>query len=519
MSVVVRVADGKHTGSDECTAKEGKPCDMIATPDEVMGNITHVKDWMRSKPWFKLFKVPPPIGHADTARNSVLEIGDFAGANIFPFWHNDTIDQALGSFEESLKGVQDRAGETPVWITETGWPSAGNATVASLANMQKYWSNVGCSLIGKYNTFWFELEKDTHDPGNLDWGLIDVPSQKPKITDLSCPGLPVPIVLPSSTALPVSSNITALSSNSSASVAPQKTAASGDGHMSIQPLEISASAVTSPFLMGNETSPLAPGPGSTTHITITSTITVQPSSATVVASSSQGDDVIVTSHTTIVTTVKLTSSAPAPSTPPETSLAFNATKPINASCPHPTYTASPTANITAASSTSYANPTRCVVIVTNPLGKLVTVTTDIPGKCIPPTTTPSSDTAVQVSPSSSRPTFWVTQATGCITVSPDANNHLVTIASNPPVNGTCPPATYVAPTATATAKATATSRPTVWITQATGCITVSRAEDNKLVTIASNPPVNGTCPVPTYVAPMATTSATRSRKTVYLSPS
>ncbi|KAF2819413.1 hypothetical protein CC86DRAFT_413108 [Ophiobolus disseminans] len=63
-------------------------------------------------------------------------------------------------------------------------------SVASIENMQEYRTKVGCSIFGKHNVWWFQLEKDSND--GPDWGIIDVPTQKPRIKDLSCPGFAEP---------------------------------------------------------------------------------------------------------------------------------------------------------------------------------------------------------------------------------------------------------------------------------------------------------------------------------------
>ncbi|KAF2248491.1 glycoside hydrolase family 17 protein, partial [Trematosphaeria pertusa] len=174
--------------SDMCTQKNGgKPCDMAYSADEIKANISSVRSTIAQKPWIKLFKEPPPIGHTDIAQYAPLEGSDFIGMTAYPVWNKDSIENANESFFNSLAGVQERSGNTPVWITETGWPSSGSGadiSPPSLESMQEYWTKVGCSLFGKYNVWWFELERDTDD--GLDWGIIDIPSQTPKIKDLSC---------------------------------------------------------------------------------------------------------------------------------------------------------------------------------------------------------------------------------------------------------------------------------------------------------------------------------------------
>ena len=63
---------------------------------------------------------------------------------------------------------------------------------------------------------------------------------------------------------------------------------------------------------------------------------------------------------------------------------------------------------------------------------------------------------------------------------PPSNSSIAT--SGPPNNTTAPPL------------------PTVWVTSPTGCITISFDSAGQRITL-SNPPVNGTCPTPTYATP------------------
>ncbi|KAF1972813.1 glycoside hydrolase [Bimuria novae-zelandiae CBS 107.79] len=406
--LVIGIAVGNediYRGSEECIKAEGKPCPMTATADTVMGEITRVKEFLQSKPWYKLFKNLPPIGHADTARNAALQNADFVGANIFPFWHHDPVNKAWESFESSLQSVKERAGNKRVWITETGWPSAGTDPMANLENMQKYWSIVGCSLLGKYTTFWFELEKDTHDIGNLDWGIIDVDSQKPKLKDLSCPGQPGPPALPS-----------ASTDSSSKTTDPSPVAPSEKTFLPTVSAPVPEKPSTT--VLDNESTP-APVDGSTTHVTITSTVTVQPTPGNE-APSTQEDivhiHVTVTSYVTVDETVHLTSMSQTSSSRPVVFV---------------------------------TEPTGCITISIDPAsGQRVTISNPpVNGKCLAPTYAPpsSASAVLQDATASPKPTVFVTEATGCITVSKDANGKEVTVASNPPVDRKCPPATYVPP--------------------------------------------------------------------------
>ena len=132
-----------------------------------------------------------PIGHTDTAPYAVVEGSDFAGMNAYPYWTNTSIADAGSSFMGSLEDTRRRAGTMPVWITEMGWPIKGanntNDTLAGVDNYQRYWTEVGCQVFGKYNTFWFELLQDSQ-PEQPDWGLLDTKTFQTRIGDLSCGG-------------------------------------------------------------------------------------------------------------------------------------------------------------------------------------------------------------------------------------------------------------------------------------------------------------------------------------------
>ncbi|ORY10474.1 glycoside hydrolase superfamily [Clohesyomyces aquaticus] len=183
-------------GSKECV---GGHCADGASAEEIMSKVDKVRAHFDQAPWAKLFKdkEKTQIGHVDVAAhaNDPMAKTDWVGMTAYPYWAKANIEHANESFFGSLKDVQDKAKDKEVWIAETGWPFTGprlGDADASAENMQKYWTDVGCSLFGKYNTFWFELIRDADDPGSQDWGLVDVQTLQPRIKDLSCPGLESP---------------------------------------------------------------------------------------------------------------------------------------------------------------------------------------------------------------------------------------------------------------------------------------------------------------------------------------
>jgi glucan endo-1,3-beta-D-glucosidase len=184
----------------EDTKEVGVPAEGItAAIKKVKADITSSK--------FAKYMEGKPIGHVDTAKHAVVEGADFYGMTAYPYWANQPIANGKESFLGSLNNVKQRASNTPVWIAEMGWPFQGpqqGEAVASVESLQQYWTEVGCSIIGMYTTFWFELIKDS-EAGQPDWGILDAVTHKPRI-DLTCPELSHE---PSPSAAPAESSISA----------------------------------------------------------------------------------------------------------------------------------------------------------------------------------------------------------------------------------------------------------------------------------------------------------------------
>ncbi|KAF1941913.1 glycoside hydrolase [Clathrospora elynae] len=184
------------------------PNQIGVSADVVSKTIEQVKKRIATSSFAQYMK-DKPIGHVDTAQYAVVDNADFIGMTAYPYWNNDSIEKASTGFQGSLESVKQRAGNRPVWIGEMGWPFADSKdhgeAVASAENLQKYWTEVGCAVIGKYTTFWFELLWDGPTDGSQpDFGLMDITSRKARIKDLSC-GAPVkspPAVSSSSSQVP-----------------------------------------------------------------------------------------------------------------------------------------------------------------------------------------------------------------------------------------------------------------------------------------------------------------------------
>ncbi|KAF2121056.1 glucan 1,3-beta-glucosidase [Lophiotrema nucula] len=117
-----------------------------------------------------------PIGHVDTwsawantSNSDVLDEVDFIGTNLFPYYEDDKgndISNATNVFEYALNSTKKAAGNKPVWITETGWPSSGpdfGQAKATMDNAKTYWDTIGCSLFGRENVFWYVLQDSNPD--------------------------------------------------------------------------------------------------------------------------------------------------------------------------------------------------------------------------------------------------------------------------------------------------------------------------------------------------------------------
>ncbi|EUC41227.1 glycoside hydrolase family 17 protein [Bipolaris oryzae ATCC 44560] len=179
---------GLSVGSEDIyRAEEAGELGLTA---EVIGQIiAKVKESIAASSFAQYMK-DKPIGHVDTAKHCVVDNADFIGMTAYPYWNKDSIDTASDSFQYSLEEVKQRAGNRPVWIAEMGWPSTDTeqhgAAVAGIDELQKFWTEVGCVVFGKYTAFWYELLKDSTPDQKADWGLIDTLSRKPHIKDLSC---------------------------------------------------------------------------------------------------------------------------------------------------------------------------------------------------------------------------------------------------------------------------------------------------------------------------------------------
>ncbi|KAL8832419.1 MAG: hypothetical protein Q9191_000291 [Dirinaria sp. TL-2023a] len=140
-----------------------------------------------------------PVGHVDTwtawvngSNDAVINAVDFLGVDAYPYFQN-TMSNAIGSgnslFYDAFHATQAAANGKPVWVTETGWPVSGpesNLAVASIANAKTYWDQVGCSLFGHTNTWWYTLQDAYPTTPSPSFGVVGTTLSTTPLYDLSC---------------------------------------------------------------------------------------------------------------------------------------------------------------------------------------------------------------------------------------------------------------------------------------------------------------------------------------------
>jgi len=206
--------------------------------------ITHVDTWTA---W------------VNSSNKAVIDEIDFVSVNAFPFYeeeHDNKIDNAGKLLSSAISAVEGVSGGKDVWVTETGWAYTGpdfGAAKSTVDNAGSYWKDVGCSLFGKRNVFWYTL-RDANPANKVKFAITDNLSTKPRF-DLSCP---VKKDLP--TAEPITNgNITSGSSNSSSS---------SNGGSSTSGSSGSGSATKSGAQASGTSAPQSTGAGAATSVSM-----------------------------------------------------------------------------------------------------------------------------------------------------------------------------------------------------------------------------------------------------------
>lgn len=196
-----------------------------ANPADVVNYITQVKNALSGTPLSGV-----SIGHVDTwnawtnsSNNAVIEAVDWLGVDEYPYFQNtesNSIDDAYNLFWAAYDATSAAAGGKPVWITETGWPVSGkaeNLAIASVANAQTFWDEVGCaSAFGKVNTWWYVLQDAAPTAPNPSFGLVGSSTSDSTLStvplyNLTCSGVTLPASLLSSSTTSGASTATSAS--------------------------------------------------------------------------------------------------------------------------------------------------------------------------------------------------------------------------------------------------------------------------------------------------------------------
>jgi uncharacterized repeat protein (TIGR01451 family) len=134
--------------------------------------------------------IPPniPVTTADVygtflANPDLISASDVVFGNFYPYWEGTSINNAVCSLQQEYQQLVTAAGSKSVWISETGWPSAGDAegaAVPSAANENLYalqfftWASSN-SIPALYFEAFDEAWKGAYEgPQGSHWGVFDV---------------------------------------------------------------------------------------------------------------------------------------------------------------------------------------------------------------------------------------------------------------------------------------------------------------------------------------------------------
>jgi glucan endo-1,3-beta-D-glucosidase len=162
-------------------------------PDAIVDFIKQVRSAIRGTPLND-----KPVGHVDSwsawansSNSAVIDEVDFIGTDVYPYYEKDkgnTFSNATTIFNYIYNKTLAAAGSKPVWITETGWPVSGpvfGQAEATLDNAKTYWSEIGCTLFGKTNVWWYNLRDS--NPQNKEKFAITKDLSTTPLFNLTCP--------------------------------------------------------------------------------------------------------------------------------------------------------------------------------------------------------------------------------------------------------------------------------------------------------------------------------------------
>jgi glucan endo-1,3-beta-D-glucosidase len=161
--------------------------------DEIVKFIKQVRSSIANTPLST-----KPIGHVDswsawanTSNSALIEAVDFIGTDLYPYYEKDkgnAFSNSTTIFDYIYNATTSAAGNKPVWITETGWPTSGpvfGQAEASINNAKSYWDQVGCKLFGRTNVWWYTL-RDSNPANKEKFAITQDLSTSPAF-NLTCP--------------------------------------------------------------------------------------------------------------------------------------------------------------------------------------------------------------------------------------------------------------------------------------------------------------------------------------------
>ena len=128
-----------------------------------------------------------PVTTADTygtllAHPNVIAVSDLLFANFYPYWEGVSINNAICSLAQQYQRLVAAAGPKQVIISETGWPSGGNAVgaaVPSPANAAQFfiqfvtWATTNNVPYFYFDAFYENWKAAYEGPQGAHWGIWD----------------------------------------------------------------------------------------------------------------------------------------------------------------------------------------------------------------------------------------------------------------------------------------------------------------------------------------------------------
>lgn len=186
---------GRDTGANEqqianlISIAQAGNCDLVIVGSEVLlrGDASEAQLIEYINRVRQSIPAGIPVTTADVygqllAHPSVLSNVDVVMANFYPYWEGVRVDLAIGVLHARYADLKAAAGTKPVFVSETGWPSAGNQigdAIPTPENASFYFLNfVSWARANNVQYFYFESLDESwkaqHEgPQGAHWGIWD----------------------------------------------------------------------------------------------------------------------------------------------------------------------------------------------------------------------------------------------------------------------------------------------------------------------------------------------------------